>query len=101
MTQKEQTRDAAHEYANSVAGDWNHVYDAAYAGFMKGVEFEGERDKWMSVNEQKPEGVSILAFTGGLIITLTHIDGEYYHGANKWCSEVTHWQSLPESPKEK
>lgn len=92
MTLHEQTKEAAREYHSR--------YTTINDTFIAGVEWERQRDKWISVKDKKPDCVNILAFTGGLILTLTYINNKYYYGCNKWCSEVTHWQPLPELPKQ-
>lgn len=59
-----------------------------------------EQNEWISVEDGLPDCINILAFTGGLKITLTFIDGIYYNNdGNVWCSPVTHWQKLPSPPE--
>lgn len=57
--------------------------------------------QWVKASERLPDVVSLLAYTGGLKITLTYIDGIYYcPDGSRWCNEVTHWIPLPPAPNE-
>lgn len=61
---------------------------------------EGEKlYRWVKASEQLPTHYGIIAYTGGLVITLTYLDGIYYASdGSKWCNEVTHWMKRPAPP---
>lgn len=102
-TLEEQTAVEAYNYASKNT-DGNHSMTKSINDFISGAQWERNRDKWISAKEQKPEGISILAVSSGVILVLTCINGEYFYGANKWCNEITHWMrrpNFPEPPKQK
>ncbi len=62
-------------------------------------QVKAERE-WRPISEITERDILIIAFTGGLVKTLAHLDGRFYPGDNtEWVSPVTHWMKSPSAPK--
>lgn len=84
--------------------DERDMFEQAY---KNGYE-QGKQDavKWIPVTERLPEyGENVLAYLENKITVLRHYNGFFEktlgvrHGKLVYL-DVTHWMSLPESPKE-
>lgn len=101
------TEEAAElEYPNT--DDSQGVIDLQYA-FMDGAKWERSRNKWISVEDELPPLSHYFDSLSQSVMTCDNhcvLGIGYYNFAFKgWfaggCSAiVTHWQSLPEAPKQ-
>lgn len=102
MTIDEQTTEAAIKHAEAYAqGPSNGVIDDCEADFTAGAQWERQRDKWVSVKDELPPkpGYYIAMCISpykepGLI---------HFHPRTGWENgfyDASHWQPLPEPPKE-
>ena len=87
--------------------------EAYLQGYNAGCEHEAKRDKWVSVKERLPDSNHLVLCCA--IGSLRPTYGWYHDNIGKWTvndepnhnytkvdriSFVTHWQPLPEPPKE-
>ncbi len=72
------------------------------------LALELQMPRWIPVTERLPEEyVNVLCHLRSLdrrseYYSIDHLmeDGQWWKSANSWKFEVTHWQPLPEPPKE-
>lgn len=100
MTIEEQTAVAAYNYAaekNSPTKMGNAIND-----FISGAEWERQRDKWISVEDQPPPKAGYYI---AMCISPYQEPGLiHFHPRTGWENgfyEASHWQPLPEPPKTK
>ena len=91
----------AREFAND---DWGEQEWGAYCGFLAG--YQAAKSQWISVKERLPEiGKVVLAAMPKGTVTLGGIRKktqawDVFLDMAIWTAEPTHWQPLPEAPKE-
>lgn len=119
MPTPEQIQKAANEYAEAYQEGGQGAVVRSRNGFVSGADWYSQQDQWIPVSERLPdEGAWTMAivfnnpFFGGM--TQERGAARYSHEDKKWYSEltggrlitievhnVTHWQPLPELPKQK
>lgn len=97
----------AEEILKKYKPDTRTAFDGSFAwakekvlAALKEMYLKGKgEDQWISVEDKQPDVIGILAYTGGLILKLTILEGIYYcPDGSRWCSDVTHWMPLPPPP---
>ncbi len=75
---------------------WRFAYEEAISNFLAGCEHEAKRDKWVSVKELPDKNDAYLVRYEDESFDVA----VYHNGWDLIRDTVTHWQPLPEPPKE-
>jgi len=83
--------------------DWEYTFFCIKESDFDKLEAElNSLDKWISVEDELPKDIkSVLVYYQNRMITISaYLEKLGWWRIDGYCSEITHWQPLPQPPKE-